>query len=145
MKKILALLTALVMLFIFVSCGGSALKDGTYRAKQATPDDHGWSEFVEITVEGGKISKVVFDAENADGGLKSADESYRGYMEPVSGTYPAAFYPEYAKQLVEKQDIKNVEAVTGATTSYNSFVVLVDALKDNMKNGDTAEKSVALN
>ncbi len=144
MKKFLCLFTVVVMLFAFVSCGGTTLKDGTYSAKQAQPDEHGWSEFVEITVEGGKITKVVFDAKNADGGLKSADEAYRGYMEPVSGTYPAAFYPEYAKQLVEKQDIKNIEPVTGATTSYNTFLILVDALKDNMKNGDTAEKSVEL-
>ncbi len=141
MKKILCLFTVVVMLFAFVSCGGSEFKDGTYRAKQAE-EDYGWSEFVEITVEGGKITKVVFDAENASGALKSADESYRAQMEPVSGTYPAAFYPDYAKQLLEKQDIKNVEVLTGATVSYNRFILLVDALEENMKNGDTTVKTV---
>ena len=63
-------------------------------------------------------------------------------MEPVSGTYPAAFYPNYATQLVEKQSIKDVEVVTGATVSYNRFILLVDALEENMKNGDTTEKTV---
>lgn len=142
MKKFLCLFTAVVILLAFASCGNSAsLKDGTYRAKQAE-EDYGWSEFVEITVEGGKISKVVFDAENANGDLKSADEEYRASMEPVSGTYPAAFYPNYATQLVEKQSIKDVEVVTGATVSYNRFILLVDALEENMKNGDTTEKTV---
>ena len=138
MKKFLCLLTALVIILSVVSCGNSSsLKDGTYRAKQAE-EDYGWSEFVEITVEGGKITKVVFDASNANGDLKSADEGYRGMMEPVSGTYP----PYFSNQLVEKQSIKDVEVKTGATVSYNRFILLVDALEENMKNGDTTEKVV---
>ena len=142
MKKFLCLLTALVIILSVVSCGNSSsLKDGTYRAKQAE-EDYGWSEFVEITVEGGKITKVVFDASNANGDLKSADEGYRGMMEPVSGTYPAEFYPYFSNQLIEKQSIKDVEVKTGATVSYNRFILLVDALEENMKNGDTTEKVV---
>ena len=143
MKKLISLLTALVMLFAFASCGGttSELKDGTYRAKQAE-EEYGWSEFVEITVADGKITNVVFDASNADGVLKSTDQSYRENMEPVSGTYPEKFYAELEAQLLSKQDIKQIEVVTGATVSTNRFIILVNALKENMKTGDTTEKIV---
>lgn len=143
MKRIACLLIAVAMLFVFASCGGntSTLKDGTYRAKQAE-EEYGWSEFVEITVKDGKISNVVFDAEKATGELKSEDAAYRESMEPVSGTYPAKFYPELEAQLLDKQDIKKVEVVTGATVSTNRFIILVDALKENMQTGDTTEKIV---
>lgn len=143
MKKLVCLLTAVAMLLVFAACGGttSTLKDGTYRAKQAE-EEYGWSEFVEITVADGKITKVVFDASNADGALKSADQYYRESMEPVSGTYPELFYRDLEAQLVSKQDIKQIEAVTGATVSSNRFIILVNALKENMQTGDTTEKVV---
>jgi major membrane immunogen (membrane-anchored lipoprotein) len=142
MKKFLCLFTVVVMLLSFAACGNTpALKDGTYRAKQAE-EEYGWSEFVEITVSGGKITNVVFDAEKTTGELKSQDQAYRESMEPVSGTYPEKFYAELEAQLLDKQDIKKIEVVTGATTSTNKFILLVDALKDNMKTGDTTEKIV---
>ena len=40
------------------------------------------------------------------------------------------------------QDIKQIEAVTGATVSSNRFIILVNALKENMQTGDTTEKVV---
>ena len=42
-----------------------------------------------------------------------------------------------SQSLVEQQDVEKVDAIAGATTSSNDFKTLVNALKNNMKNGKT--------
>ncbi|MEG0895430.1 MAG: FMN-binding protein [Oscillospiraceae bacterium] len=141
MKKVLI---SLLVAFLFVGCSStSALKDGTYKAEMKAPDSHGWTEFVDVTVTNSKITKVVFDAKNEDGALKSQDAEYEKIMKDSgSKTWPSDFYTKLANQLVEKQNINDVEAVAGATTSSDSFKKLVKALSKNMEKGETDTLSV---
>lgn len=138
MKKIIAaLLGALMIATAFSGCGAS-MKDGTYKAEYSAYS-HGYKEYVELTIKDGKYTDVKFNAVNEAGALKTEDEEYKASMEPVSGTYPAKFYPELAQKLMDTQDIDKVDKVAGATNSTVSFKELVKALlKDNVKKGDSS-------
>ena len=76
MKKVLiSLLAAITAAALFTGCQDSgSYKDGTYKAQYKNADDHGWTEYVTVTVSGGKFTAVEFDALNEDGGNKTADE-----------------------------------------------------------------------
>ncbi|WP_312640659.1 FMN-binding protein [Hydrogenoanaerobacterium sp.] len=139
MKKFsIALVAALLCASLLTGCS-SGMKDGTYKAEYKNADDHGWKDYVQVTVSGGKISEVDFDSINADGVLKSADPSYREAMEPVSGTYPEKFMKELEDQLISKQEVKKVDTLAGATLSTDSFKVLVtEALSKGAQKGNTA-------
>ncbi len=137
MKKILAvLLAALAAACLMTGCSSNP-KDGTYKAQYKDYDDHGWRDYVSITVKDGKITAVDYDSVNKDGAKKSEDTAYRESMEPVSNTYPAKFYKELEDQLTEKQDPKKVDAVTGATNSSNDFKKLTAEALKAAKSGKT--------
>lgn len=143
-KQSIALLLMLAVSVVFaVICGGclpKTLQDGTYTAKMAFPDEHGWTEMLTLTVQNGKIIEADCDAINADGKRKSEDEEYNKNMESYGGTTtPSKFYPELEQGLVNTQ---KVDAVAGATTSSDSMKVLYNALVSNMEKGDTSEVSV---
>ncbi len=137
MKKTFAIIAAAVMCSAVLSGCSAGMKDGTYKAEYKSYDDHGWKDYVSITVSGGKITAVDYDSLNESGAKKSEDEAYRAQMEPVSKTYPAKFYKELEDKLVEGQDVKKVDAVTGATTSSNDFKILATEALDAAKSGKT--------
>ena len=123
----------------------SPYTDGTYKVN-AAEFSHGWKEYVVLTVEGGEITAVEFDAVNEAGDKKSADPSYKDNM--VAGnkakglpeTYPEKFYPEIAENFVAaKGDVEAMEAVGGATHSFDSFKVLAAKALENAKAGEPAE------
>ena len=137
MKRVFAAL-AMIMIMVAALAGcSSGMKDGTYKAEYKEFDEHGWKDYVSITVESGKITAVDYDAVNADGAKKSEDTAYREQMEPISKTYPEKFYKELEDQLKNEQDLKKVEAVAGATTSSNDFKILATEALNNAKAGKT--------
>lgn len=143
MKKAITLtLASLLCVSMLAGCNsGSKMKDGTYNAEFTAADDHGWTEYVEITVSGEKITNVVFDGKNVDGLKKSEDASYEQAMKDAgSTTFPKDFYTKLAQQLVEKQDVEKVDAVAGATTSSNDFTTLVKGMK--LSTGDSAVQKI---
>lgn len=145
MKKIISMILAVfICTGLFTGCTtSSAFKDGTYKAEFATPDDHGWTDYVEVTVTNAKITGVVFDAKNGEGAKKSEDKGYEEAMKGAgSKTWPSDFYPKLANGLIEKQDPTKVDNVAGATTSSNDFKTLVRALEKKMTNGDTSVEVV---
>ncbi len=140
MKKIMSIsLAAILIAVLFVGCASSkAMKDGSYKAEFAEPDDHGWTEFVEVTVTNAKITDVNFDARNEKGDLKSKDPDYKTAMEGAGfKTWPSDFYPKLSAQLIEKQDINQVDSIAGATNSSDSFKKLVKELSKNFSSGKT--------
>lgn len=143
-KNVMMILTVTLILTLFVGCTSSSeYKDGTYKAEFSTPDDHGWTEYVEITVTNAKITDVVFDGKNPDGAQKSEDKAYEDAMKSAgSTTWPSEFYVELANGLVEKQDPTKVDNIAGATMSSNDFKTLVRALEKKMANGDTSDEIV---
>ena len=137
MKRWLAVLLAAMATACLLTGCSSSMKDGTYKAEYKDYDDHGWKDYVSITVQDGKITAVDYDALNEEGAKKSEDQAYRESMEPISNTYPAKFYQELEARLTENQDPKKVDAVTGATNSSNDFKILaVEAIKA-AKSGST--------
>lgn len=113
-----------------------ALKDGGYRAEYKEADERGWKAFVDVTVEGGKITAATFDYANAEGALKSQDTEYNTKMKDIAGTSPAEFSPVLAEGLIATQDPATVDVVTGATSSSNDFTTLATALMANIQEGN---------
>jgi len=100
-------------------------EDGVYYAEKADFDDHGWKAMATVIVNDGKIANVFFDEINEDGILKSFDTEYAANMKNKSGTTPLDAFNNLEQSLVSKQNPDNVDAVTGATHSSDSFKDLV--------------------
>ena len=131
----LAILTLLAMLF--TGCGKTeGLQDGYYTA-QASEYSHGWKEYVTIMVKGGSIVSVEYNAENASGFIKSWDNAYMQTMLHVQGTYPNEYTRYYAAQLLEGQGEGEIDALSGATSSYGSFQKLAAAVIEQARKGDS--------
>ncbi|MGG6312175.1 FMN-binding protein [Paenibacillus macerans] len=119
--------------------------DGTYKVEADAFDEHGWKPQLELVIKDHKIDAVTFDYVNEEGKLKTEDAEYKAAMEPQSGTYPAKYTEELEKQLVEKQQIGDVDAISGATTSSNNFTALVEyALDDMAEVGDASTKAIKI-
>jgi len=101
----------------------SGLKDGTY--KGASPaDDYGYRHEVTFEMKGGKMISIDYDEIHTDGHAKQHDEAYGKEM-LQSGTTPAIAYPSYESQLLKKQDLDQIDAVTGASYSQYRFKLAV--------------------
>ena len=131
------LLPLLLLTLMLAGCGKTEeLQDGYYTA-QASDYHHGWKEYITITVKGGKIISVEYNAENASGFIKSWDNAYMQTMLGVTGTYPNEYMRYYAGELLEKQGEEEIDALSGATSSYSSFQKLEAAVIEQAKNGDS--------
>ena len=140
MRRIIIIMMLLVMLALPLSgCGEGeqGLQDGYYTA-QAAQFSHGWKEYITIMVKGGSIVSVEYNAENPSGFIKSWDNAYMQTMLHSNGTYPNEYTRYYAGQLLEGQGEGSVDALTGATSSYNSFQKLSAAVVEQAKQGDSS-------
>jgi hypothetical protein len=104
-----------------VSVDLTGAKDGTFAADSAKHDQLGYSH-VELTIESGAIAKVVHTGFDKDG--KQKDESYgadkpEGVRKKAQNAYKAI--NSYASQLESKKDLAKVDAIAGATVSYDQF------------------------
>lgn len=98
------------------------LKDGTYKAESAF-DERGW--------------KVVHTITVADGKLKADDEEYNKNMKAKSGVSSKEATEKLNSQLVEKQNLDDVEVVSGATHTSENFKKSTEALLEAAKEGKT--------
>ena len=138
----LLLLVILFMPALFgCSQAPSDLKDGYYTAEAKSFDDLGWKEYVLIYVSNGKIITVEYDAFNSTGFVKSWDLNYMRKMNEAIGTYPNEFSRIYMQSLISRQSAKDVDAVSGATHSHDSFQKLAEAAIESSKAGS---KNVAI-
>jgi major membrane immunogen (membrane-anchored lipoprotein) len=113
-------------------------EDGVYKVEAEDFDSHGWKPTLELTIKDHNIAGVDFDYVNPDGKLKSTDEEYKAAMEAQSGTYPEKYMAELEQQLIDKQQIGAVDAISGATHSSENFHALVEyALDDLAEIGQT--------
>ncbi len=103
--------------------------DGVYEAK-TEPDEKGDYSFVTVTIEGGKITNVVWD-EMYSGELKSVLSTTGRYaMKPVFATQAESM----CKYVVENQGTAGLnlnaqgktDAVSGVSISVNGFTGLVE-------------------
>ncbi len=138
-RRMLALaMCAMMLIGLLTACGGQAgLQDGYYTA-QASEYHFGWKEYVTIIVKGGRIVSVEYNAENASGFIKSWDNAYMQTMLHSNGTYPNEYTRYYAGQLLEGQGEDEIDALSGATSSYGSFQKLEAAVLEQAKKGDSS-------
>ncbi|MDR0597931.1 MAG: FMN-binding protein [Treponema sp.] len=121
--------------------GGQKLADGYYTAEAASYNSHGWKEYLTIYVDNNNIVTVDYDAKNSGGFPRSWDMDYMRLMIAQKGTYPTAFGREYSAALLRLQEPEGIDALTGATDSYNSFKILAATAISQAKAND---KNVAL-
>lgn len=137
LKKVLAIILAIIVVAAsFAGCGGSkSYADGTYTGKSSIIEDNdgegdGYGE-VTITIKDGKITECTFNTYEPDGTLK--DENYgKQNGEVANQDYynkaqkALAGSKEYARLLVESGDYHSIDAISGATISYDQFMEAVD-------------------
>lgn len=138
MRRIIRTLLPLLLVFLLAGCGKTeGLQDGYYTA-QASEYHFGWKEYVTIIVKGGRIVSVEYNAENASGFIKSWDNAYMQSMLHINGTYPNEYTRYYAGQLLEEQSESGVDAITGASSSHKTFLLLARAVLEQAKKGDSS-------
>lgn len=138
MKRLLTFtLTFLLFVLPLTACSEETeLQDGYYTA-QAKDFSHGWKEYITIMVKGGSIVSVEYNAENASGFIKSWDSAYMQTMLHSNGTYPNEYTRYYASQLLEGRRDDDIDAISGASSSYGSFLKLSEAVLEQARKGDS--------
>ena len=138
MKRLLTFtLIFLLLVLPLTACSEKTeLQDGYYTA-QAKDFSHGWKEYITIMVKGGTIVSVEYNAENASGFIKSWDNAYMQTMLHSNGTYPNEYTRYYASQLLEGRRDDDIDALSGATSSYGSFQKLSEAVLEQARKGDS--------
>ncbi|MGL5965523.1 MAG: hypothetical protein ACRCZ2_14190 [Fusobacteriaceae bacterium] len=134
MKKIL------ICSFILSSISFSAMKDGNYSA-EVKEESRGWKTRVDMTVESGKITKVLLDDYKADGSKKSEDVAYNARWKSNSNVEYKEVAEKVTSDLLSKQDSDKVDNVAGATQLVSVFKKLSQATIENSKNG---KKEIAI-
>ncbi|MCI8857517.1 MAG: FMN-binding protein [Clostridiaceae bacterium] len=137
MKRMLIGLVLLLVLPLSACGEKNELQDGYYTA-QAADFSHGWKEFVTIMVKGGSVVSVEYNAENASGFIKSWDNAYMQNMLHSNGTYPNEYTRYYASQLLAGQGQGQIDALSGASSSWGSFQKLSEAVLEQARLGDSS-------
>jgi major membrane immunogen (membrane-anchored lipoprotein) len=111
------------------------MKDGYYTAEAAVYR-RGWKEFLSIYVNNGRIVTAEYDAKNASGFIKSWDMEYMRRMSESDGNYPNKYTRTYVFDLISRQGIDGIDAMSGATESFDLFKALARAVIARAKAGD---------
>ncbi|MFC2616224.1 MAG: FMN-binding protein [Treponema sp.] len=101
-------------------------KDGVYKAVSGIKDDWGGNAEVTITIKDGKITDCEFLSYEKDGTLKGEDYGKTDGVIKNAGLYKIAQNAiknaeKYGPKLVETQRLDKVDAIAGATVSYELF------------------------
>ncbi|MDR0649825.1 MAG: FMN-binding protein [Synergistaceae bacterium] len=115
--------------------GADTLKNGYYTA-EAAEYAYGWKEFLTIFVSDGKIVTAEYDARNASGFIKSWDMDYMRRMNETDHNYPNRYTRAYVSDLLDRQGVEGIDAMSGATESFESFKLLAAAAIANASAGD---------
>ncbi|NLY10969.1 MAG: FMN-binding protein [Firmicutes bacterium] len=86
-------------------------QDGTY-VGESERDERDQYGRIEIEIKDGKIVEANYSEIDSSGNPKGAEYPYQPAVESM---------PEYEKQLMDKQDVKKVEIISGATTTGEKF------------------------
>ena len=107
-------------------CDLSDTKDGTYNT-ESTSDDFMGKGKIAISIKDHKIVSVNYIGLDAEGKMKGAD-----YGKTHGQIENPAFYQKaqlavkantaYAEQLLQVQELAKVDAISGATVSYQQFI-----------------------
>jgi major membrane immunogen (membrane-anchored lipoprotein) len=113
--------------------------DGVYTASYDFSDFRGWRAYLVMTVENGNIVSALGDYKNDNtGALKTEDEAYGTRMAERTNITPKQAYEQLNAATVEAQSA-DIDVVTGATNSSDSFIKMLKVLVEQAKTGDTTE------
>ncbi len=145
MKRMFCMALILAGMMSLTACREqqSGLQDGYYTA-QAADFHFGWKEYITIMVKGGNIVSVEYNAENPSGFIKSWDNAYMQTMLHSNGTYPNEYTRYYAGQLLEGQGEEEIDALSGASSSWGSFQKLEAAVIAQAMQGDSSIAIVSM-
>ena len=131
-KKVISILSvAALAITVLTGCATNSeaatnkanqLVDGTYRIEYAEANPEGWKDFMEMTVEEGKIVNVVFDSASEEGELYTEDDEMVVHLE---------------QSLVETQDPTDMTLIYGMEETSDSFYHLAQELIDHVREGNT--------
>jgi len=141
MKKIITIMMAIALSFTLAACGSSSSSssaaknyaDGTYTGRSADHDadeSGNGSGYGEVTIEikDNKVVNCEFKMYELDGTLKDdsygADLSKENRLKAQKAVQSA---PKYAAALVDAGTLDGVDALSGATISFEEFE---EAVKD---------------
>ena len=141
MRKEIVIPAVLAIVVCLTACGKKTYADGSYQGRSAdyVNEDGDMSGngygIVNLTVSGGQITACEYKTYELDGTLKDEDYGKENGEIKNKDFYnkaqkARAACDNYAQQLVAKQQVKDVDAVSGATVNYREFQEAVeDALK----------------
>jgi len=119
MRKLLV--SVLAGVFILMPACGKAFRDGSYEGR-STDDSRGAYGIVSVTILSGKIASAEFIQYNADGTVKGEKYGEEAGAENYKIAQKALEQSQkYPQRLIQTQDVEQVDAVTGATTSWKQF------------------------
>lgn len=137
MKKYF-MITLFCLTLLLCGCANSAMmKDGFYTAEMAEYS-HGWKEYLCIMIKNDTIIYAEYNAKNPSGYIKSWDNTYMQNMLTVNGTYPNEYTRNYVSQLLESQTPGVLDAISGASSSAETFKKLSIAVINQAVKGDSS-------
>ena len=119
-------LFACAVCLAIAGCAAAGLKDGVYEGTSGADDTGAWGE-ISVRVRDGTVAGCSFTTRQKDGTVKGADYG------TINGEIANAdFYAKaqlavramerYAQEFAAAGKLDKVEAVSGATISYNQFL-----------------------
>ena len=93
--------------------------DGEYYG-ESLYDAYDYKHVIKIQIKDEKIILADYNETHLNGNSKQEDSLYCKEMS-ITGTTPAIAYPNMEQQLLEKQNIMKVDAVSGASFSLYRF------------------------
>lgn len=120
---------------------GGELKDGTYTLEE-TNYSNDYRVIFSIVVKDGQVTESNYDNVNEAGESKVANAEYNEMMKEKAGIAPETFIPEFNKIFVEEMQAEdgaptNLDVVSGATHSFDTFVMYAQQLLNAAQNGNT--------
>ena len=141
---VIVVIIAIIVVVIFAFGGNSpsgSYKDGTYEGKSTvfensdgTDEGNGYG-VVSLTIKDGVITDCTYKTYTVDGQLKDTEYgkengeiANRDFYNKAQKAVAAC--DEYASMLVSSGNVKDVDAISGATINYDEFQEAVEnALK----------------
>ncbi len=129
MKKILF---ATIIICLLLTACSNGITDGNYTA-QMTSDDHGWTDTLSVTYEGGKVQSATFESIHEDGSLKSETTPEEYPMDP----HPSEWIPTLSENIKNADNADSIDGIAGATIGTTNAKLMMKAIEEKAKAGDT--------
>lgn len=137
MKNLKKFIVPTLALVLMTACNNKqentqvSYKDGLYTGESAV-DEHGGKVEVSISIKDGMIETVDMKNLDKDGKEKAEEYGMENGKITNEGLYKIAqdaveLSKSYPDELIAKQDIEQVEAISGATSTHKQFKEAVKA------------------